>query len=176
MTILTYIQQLLEEKDQACALMEPSSDFPYERIVVACGSEYDKKADILEITAHPQFFEGAFTKEEMIDAYYLVQFQFVLPVEVPAENFNQVSNSLHFFNRLLHCPGFELDELSDQVLYRYVWFIKKNGIDAFLLTQVLGNIQLCFNMFKPYIQDIARGQYKLEHILEEVVKLAQQKT
>lgn len=176
MNILPYIQKILDEQDQPCTLMEPSPDFPYERLLVVCGNDKEGKADILEITAHPQFFEGAFTKENHVDSYYLLQFQFVLPIEVSAENFNQISSSLHFFNRLLHCPGFEVDEISDQILYRYVWFIKKKGIDSFLLMQVLGNIQLCFKMFGPYIKDIAEGKYQLEDILQQVVNLTKQQS
>lgn len=175
-TILAHIQSFLDEKDQASTLMEPSSEVPHERLLVACENENDQTADIMEITAHPQFFEGAFTKQNISDAYYLLQFQFIVPIEIPPENFNQVSSSLHFFNCLLHCPGFTLDELSDRVIYRYVWFIKRKGLDAFLLMQVLGNMQFCFKMFSPYIKEIAQGKYKLEQILEKVVKLAKQKS
>jgi hypothetical protein len=174
MTILAYIQELLDEKDQPSTLMEPTTVAPYEHLLVACSHDDDDRADILQITAHPQFFEGAFTKENVPDTYHLLQMQFILPLEVPAENFNQVSSALHFFNSLLHCPGFELDELNDRVIYRYVWFIKRRGIDSFLLMQVIGNMQLCFRMFNPYIKEIAEGKYKLEDILEQVAKLVKQ--
>jgi hypothetical protein len=155
--------------------MEANSDVPYERLLVAVGSTIPNKDNILEITAHPQYFEGAFTKENLSDSYHLLQFQYILPVEVPLETFDQVSSCLHFFNRLIHCPGFELDELSSQIVYRYVWFVKKKGIDEFLLMQVIGNVQLCFNMFSPYIQEIAEGKYTLEDILEKVVHLTNRK-
>jgi hypothetical protein len=171
MTILTYLQKLLDESDQPCALMEPNDDFPYERLLIALESAAPNQGDLLEVTVHPQYFEGAFTNENRPDSYYLLQFQYVLPLEVLPDTFNQVSSSLHFFNRLLHCPGFELDELSDRVIYRYVWFIKKHGIDAFLLKQVIGNIQFCFNMFSIYIKEIAEGLYTLEEILEKVTHL-----
>lgn len=176
MTILNDIQELLDEKDQPNTLREPSEQFPYERLLVACGTTTDKKTsgDILEITAHPQSFEGAFNKDENVDTYHLLQFQFTLSVTVSPDNIGQISSSLHFFNRLLHCPGFELDELSDRVFYRYVWFIKKKGIDSFLLMQVIGNLHLCYKMFGPYIKEIALGHYKLEDILEQVVKLSKQ--
>ncbi len=176
MKILSYVQELLDEKEQPSTLMETSEDFPYERLLVACGSSSDGQEEILEITAHPQHFEGVFTQEKLSDAYYLLQFQFGVPIEIPPENVNQVSNTLHFFNRLLHCPGFELDEISDKVIYRYVWFIKKKGIDAFLLMQVIGNLQLCFKMFSPYIKEIAQGKYKLEDILKKVLDLTQKKS
>ena len=150
--------------------MEASQAVPYERLLVALGND-NSQDDTLEITAHPQSFEGAFTKKDLPDSYYLLQFQYVLPLEVSPDTFNQISNCLHFFNRLIHCPGYELDELSDQVIYRYVWFIKKSGIDPFLLMQVIGNIQLCFNMFRPYIKEIAEGKYTLEDILKKVIHL-----
>jgi hypothetical protein len=173
MSILTYIQELLDENDLPNALLEASDDVPYERLVVALESPDPQQEHLLEIMAYPQFIEGAFTKEKLPDSYYLIQFQCILSIKVSPETFNQVASCLHFFNRLMHCPGFELDELNDQILYRYVWFIKNTGIDAFLLKQVVGNIQLCFNLFNPYIREIAEGKYTLEDILEQVIRLAE---
>ena len=119
---------------------------------------------------------GPFIITHQADTYYLLQFQFVMPLEVPAENFNQVSSSLHFFNRLLHCPGFELDEVSDRVIYRYAWFIKQSAIDLDLIKIVLENIQLCFKMFNPYVKEIAAGKYALEDILKQVIELSRMKS
>lgn len=176
MTILTHIQTLLEEKDYHGVLQMASEDVPYDRLLVVLQSPESGKENLLEITAHPQMFEGKFTTENVEDAYHLLQFQFVLPVEVTPLTFNQVSSALHFFNRLLHCPGFELDELNDQIVYRHVWFIKKKGIDSFLLMQVIGNLHLCLNMFSPYIKEIAEGKYTLEDILKQVSALSHHQT
>lgn len=174
MTILSYIQKILEESGQSSILKKASEDIPNDRLLLVLSSPEKSQEHVLEITAHPQAFEGKFTKENSADSYHLLQFQFVLPVDVTPATFNQVSSCLHFFNRLLHCPGFELDELSDQIVYRHAWFIKKKGIDAFLLMQVIGNLQLCFNMFSPYIKEIAEGKYTLEDILEKVAALTPQ--
>lgn len=174
MTILAFLQKLLIENDFPSTLFEANDDVPYDRIIVALESPDLNKDNLLEIVVHPQTFEGAFTKKTVSDSYYLIQFQFILPLEISPDTFNQVSSCLHFFNRLLHCPGFELDELSDQVVYRYVWFIKQKGIDAFLLKQVIGNMQLCFNLLSPYIKEIAEGKYTLEQILEKVTQLSKQ--
>lgn len=171
MTILATIQEFLAEKDLPFTAAEATEEVPYERLLVVLNSPDGKQEDVLEITAHPQFFEGAFTKEKLTDSYHLIQFQFVLPVEVTPATFNQVASALHFFNRLLHCPGFEMDELANQVVYRHVWFIKKKGIDSFLLMQVIGNIHLCFRMFSAYIKEIADGKYTLEEILQKVVEM-----
>jgi len=172
MTILNYINDLLEQNDLACILNEPSDDVPYEHLIVALKTPEMEKEDLLEISTHPQTFEGISTGGDPSDSYHLINFQFVLPTQMTPATFNQVSSCLHFFNRLLHCPGFELDELSDQVIYRYTWFVKKKGIDSFLLMQVIGNLHLCYQMFGRYIQEIAEGQYTLEDILEKVTALS----
>ncbi len=175
MTILTHIQQLLDQNDFPSTLREASDEAPYDRLIVALESPIPNQENLLEIVAHPQSFEGELTRNKAQDSYYLIQFQYVLPAEISPDTFNQLSSCLHFFNRLLPCPGFELDELSDQIVYRYVWFIKKNGIDAFLVKQVIGNMQLCYNLFSPYINEIAEGKYTLQDILEKVIELTQQK-
>ena len=173
MTILSHIQQLLEEKGLACALMVATPVIPYDRLLLFWGDERHTE-DFLEITTQAQQIESPVATGRVEGAYYLLQFQYILPFKVSVSTFSQVSSSLHFFNRLLHCPGFELDELSDQILYRYAWFIKDSGIDSFLLMQVLGSLQLCVRMFSPYIKDIAEGRYTLEEVLEKVVQLTKQ--
>lgn len=169
MNILNDLHEMLNRHNLLTTLLPPTPEFSQERLVIA----FDK--DILEITVHPEFMEGVFTKENVKDSYHLVQFQIVLLVDISPETFNQLSTSLHFFNRLILCPGFELDELNDRVVYRYNWFVKKNGIDSFLLMQVVQNMQLCFSLFSPYITGIAKGEYTLEDILEKVVELNPQK-
>jgi hypothetical protein len=168
MTILTRIQQILEEKEQISSLITATPDIPYDRILLYLGRDANKNEEALEITAASQSFLPSDSENE---SYELIQFQYVLPCEVSAATTLKVSSSLHFINRLLHCPGFELEELSDQILYRYTWFIKENTLDPNLLIQVLGNIQLCIEMFSPFIQDIAAGRYTLEDILEKVIQL-----
>lgn len=162
MTILTTIQHLLDQSDQSSSLHESTEQIPYERLLLAIGE------NILEITTHPESFT---MKKQREDSYHLIQFQITLPVQVSSDTFNQVSTALHFFNRLLHCPGFELDELNDEIMYRYNWFIKEKGIDAFLLMQVINNIRLSYDMFSPYIIEISNGVYTLEDLLEKVTSL-----
>jgi hypothetical protein len=166
------IQKLLDEKDQPSTFLKASDEAPYDRLLVAFGAASpDEKDDVIEISAQSQFFEGSLTNDKATDSYHLIQFQYVLPLDLSPSTFNQVSSALHFFNRLLHCPGFELDELDNQVLFRYVWFVGKAGLDSLVLMQVLGNIQLCYKMFRPYVKEIAEGKYTLEDILEKVVQL-----
>lgn len=172
MTILSHIQSLLEEQKRECSLLPPSSESSHERLLVLMNMQHNKKETIIEITAHLQQIPDSIAREVTTEPFYLIQFQSVLPTQVPPATFSAVSNSLHFFNRLSHCPGFELDELSDQVLYRYVWFVKESGFDSFLLMQILGTIHLYLEMFSPHIQEIAKGTYTLPDVLEQVIQLA----
>jgi hypothetical protein len=170
MTILSHIQNLLEEQKRECTLIPPSSASPQERLLVLMNIH--NREDAIEITAHLQQIPDHIAHEIVAEPFYLIQFQSLLTIQVPPTTFSAVSNSLHFFNRLSQCPGFELDELSDQVLYRYVWFVKENGFDSFLLMQILGTIQLYLEMFSPHIQEIAKGAYTLPDVLEQVLQLA----
>lgn len=166
--ILIEIKNILDKKDWPCILKEPSAEIPYRCLLLDCGTNEEDQKELLEITTQFQSFPSSFMKDEERIDYELLQFQFVLPLIVYPDTFQQVSNALHFFNRLLHCPGFEMDELSDRVIYRYVLFLKKENVDASFLLHVLGNIQLCFKMFSPYVKEIAEGKYTLEDILAQI--------
>jgi hypothetical protein len=174
MAILADIQKLLMEKGLPSSLRQVTEDAPEEHLLVALKTAGQDQEELLEIKTYPQNFENAFKKEELLDTYYILQFQFIVPASFSPETFSQLSSSLHFFNRLIHCPGFELDELNNRIVYRYVWFIKKTGIDSFLLMQVIGNIHLCYTMFTPYIKEIAEGKFTLEDILGKVLELRNQ--
>lgn len=165
--MLLFLQDLLKENDKPSVLQNAEGEVLNDRLLVVLGNTGEGEEDVLEITEYLQPVQVASTQ----DAFHIIQFQYVLPVEVTPDTFNQVSSALHFFNRLIHCPGFELDELNNKIIYRYMWFVKSNGIDSFLLMQVLGNLSLCYKMFSPYIKEIAQGKYTLEDILEQVIAL-----
>ena len=162
--MLPFLQKLLEESGHLTILEKATGDSLNDRLLFIFKNPYNAQDCLLEITAHPQSFQAN-------EDYFLIQFQSILAIPLQPSTFNQISSALHFFNRMLHCPGFELDEASDQVIFRYAWFIKKSGIDAKLLMQVVGNIQLSINMFTPYLKEIAEGKYTLEDILKEVMAL-----
>lgn len=172
-TLLEKIQKFLDENDQPSTLFQPTSEFPYERILIATENQKEQHVDFLEITALEMPKDVA---QEESSNCSLIQFQFLLPVKVSAEYFHQISSALHFFNRLLHLPGFELDELTNQIIYRYVWFTAQDRLDASLFMQALGNVQLCFKLFSPFIIEIAKGKYQLEDIIQQVVTLTEKKS
>ncbi len=174
MAILTDIQKLLDESGLPSSLKRVTKDALDEHLLVALKVAGQDQEELLEIKAYPQNFEEFLKKEKLQDSYHVIQFQFIVPASFSTSTFSQVSSALHFFNRLIHCPGFELDELNDRIVYRHVWFVKKSGIDAFLLMQLIGNIHLCYTMFTPYIKEIAEGKFTLEDILEKVLELRNQ--
>lgn len=166
--MLKEIHQLLIEIDQPSLLLEGDDQEPYDRLLVTLEAPQKGESNVLTITEFPQFLKEV-AQQEWED--HLLQFQFILPVEISPHTFNQVSSSLHFFNRLLHCPGFELDELNSQIVYRYCWFINQKGLTPLLLQGVIGNLKLCYHLFLPYIKEIAQGKYTLEDILQQVLAL-----
>lgn len=169
--MLTYLQKLLDQKEIPSTLLKASSEVLYDRLVAVIGKNALHEEFLLEITVFPQSLKtSAHGKEE--SEYALIQFQYLFPLQVAPGAMQQVSGSLHFFNRLLHLPGFELDELHDQVLYRYSWVMKKSGIDLVLFSQVIGNIQLCLQLFHPYIKEIIEGRSTLDSMLEKMIELS----
>ncbi len=166
--LLLFLQRLLKENDKPSKLEKAKGEILNDRLLVALGNMDEGQEGVMEITEYLPSVQETPTQ----DALLMIQFQYVLDVNVTPDTFNQVSSALHFFNRMIHCPGFELDELNNKILYRYMWFINKKGIDSLLLLQVLGNLHVCYKMFSPYIKEIAQGKYTLEDILEQVASLA----
>ncbi|WP_154017855.1 hypothetical protein [Candidatus Protochlamydia phocaeensis] len=145
-----------------------------DRLLVFLGFDYKQRERIVEIIAREQQFDQAFKKTAAPDHYFLIQFQIQLPFEVQELASNQVASLILFLNQLLDWPGFELNELNNRVSYRYVWLIKQTALDEYLITNIIGNLMLCLDMFTETIEHIATSQATFNELLEQILQFSSQ--
>ncbi len=169
--MLNHIQAILEQEKFSCVLYPATEQPSPARLLVFLGNDYKKREQILEITSQEQQLHKNLTEYPSLTPYHRLQFRILFPFEVKEAALNQVASLILFLNQLLDLPGLELNELNNQVSYRYVWLVKEEGIDAKLVLSLVGTILLIMELFTQMIEYLADGTTTFNELLEEVIKV-----
>lgn len=168
--MLNRIQKFLEKEQLECSL-HPAIDPAFlDRLLVWVGKDFKEREQIIEITSQEQPFHLTTPTSEH---YYRIQFSYLFPFKVEDLAIPQVASLLLFLNQLLDFPGLELNELENQVAYRYVWLTSTKGLDSLLAVSLIGLIALILDLFTQSIERLADGSTTFNELLEEVIHLTQ---
>lgn len=171
--VLEIVKKILDDEKFECTLAPPSAGFPLEHLIVLLAIDRKKRERILEIVASPQQFSPEFVVPEAATFPYRLQFQVKLPFKVQDLALNQVASLLHFLNQLIDLPGFELNELEGQVIFRYVWLTEPALITASLIMGIMGAIILNLGLFAETIESLADGKKSFNDLLSQIVKMSE---
>lgn len=170
--VLEGIKKILDQEEFACSLSSATEEAPFERLSVFLGLDAKKRERLLEVLAGQEQVSPEFTLPEATSFPYRIQFRAQLPFKVENLALNQVASLLLFLNQFIDLPGFELDELEGQVVYRYVWIAESTSINKPLILSIMGYIMLNLSMFSETIESLAEGKVSFNDLLSQIVKLA----
>jgi len=162
--MLRKFEKLLTQEKYDVALEKASDEIPYDRLLVFLGHDYKERGRTLEVISIEQITD----LEE--PTYAKVQFQVPFPFRIEPATAQQVGSVLHFINRQLELPGFEMDEVDDLLFFRYVWVTK--SVDETLFKSLLGIIMMQLELFTETIERVATGSVTFNDLLEEVLAIA----
>lgn len=167
--MLQRFQRFLKADKFDYSLEEATEEVPYERLLLFIGSDYQERGRVVEITATEQLFsfEGK-TKPR----YWKVQFLFTFPFKMKPEAAQQVGSVLHFLNRQIDLPGFEMNEVDDLIYYRHALLVRDNGIDKRVFQGTLGMMMLVLDLFSETIERVAAGEMTFDDLLRSVLDIA----
>ncbi len=171
--VLESVKKILEKEEFDCALASATEQIPFDRLLVFLGLDPKERERFLEIIASQQPVSPEFMLPKAASLPLRIQFRVQLPLKVQNLALNQVASLLLFLNQFIDVPGFELNELEGQVLYRYVWIIHPSAIDATLLLSVIGSIMLNLGMFSDTIESLADGKVSFNDLLSQIIKIAE---
>jgi hypothetical protein len=171
--MLKQIYDYLIKANLDASLEAKSQALPYDRLLVFLGADYKNRERILEITSQDQQLNQNLADSSAIkDSYYRIQFHIPLAFKVQDLAIGQVSSLLLFLNQMLDFPGLELNELENQVSYRYILLAKDKGIDELLINSLIGIVLLILDLFTETIEYLAQGKSTFNELLEEIIKIA----
>lgn len=166
---LNRLKELLEESFD-CSLAASTATTPMDRLLLSLGLDGKKREQILEIIATQQQAPPELALPSSVTLPYRLQFRFLLPFEVQSLAMNQVASLLLFLNQMLDLPGFELNELEGQVIYRYIWVTQMENIDRLSLLSIIGSIMLTLALFTETIESVAEGKLSFNELLAQIVE------
>jgi hypothetical protein len=173
--MLNQIQDILEQEKMDCSLYPATEELPIARLLVFLGNDNQKREQILEISAQQQPFQLKSEESQApSDDYYRIQFHFIFPFKAIDMALPQVASLALFLNQSLDFPGLELNELENQISYRYVWLVKQNGVDSKLVMTIIGIILFFSDLLAPLLERVANGSATFNDLLKEIIELNSQ--
>lgn len=173
--LLKHIGSLLTSEKVDNTFIAASEAQPTPMLAAYVGNDYKNRERSVAIFAQPQTLKLAPNKLLNKEGTYIrVQFQLVFPFQTTDQTASDTATVLHFINRVLELPGFEMDELQNRVLYRYVWLTDYPGNDSTLIISILGLIAMTLDLFTESIEKIASGESTFNELLKEIHRQGEQ--
>lgn len=171
--ILQNLEKILKESELDCSLEANVKAPPFGRLLVYLGQDAKDRERAIEITAQMQELFDIFRKTATEKKFVRVQFEIPFPFEVKDSALFDTGSLLSYLNRLSELPGFELDEMSGKIFYRYVLLSAKTDIEKEIVLGILGVIMLLMDLYGEAIEKIANGEKTFEELLQEVLKIVE---
>lgn len=171
--VLKKVKQILEKEKFECSLSPSTAEFPADSLLVFLALDPKKRERMLEIAAGQQQAGIEFMMPQAAEIPYRIQFAVKLPFKVIDLALSQVASLLHFINQFIDLPGFELNEMDGEVIYRYVWIISPSVINAAFIMSIVGSMMLNLSLFAETIESLADGRMSFNDLLSQIVKISE---
>lgn len=171
--ILDDLKKILEKEEYDCTLSPNTEEIPFDRLLVFMGADAKGRERMLEVIASQQQVSPEFILPKAAALPSRLQFRLQLPFKVQDTALNQVASLILFLNQFIDLPGFELNELEGEVIYRYVWIMHPSSIDNTLIMSIMGSILLNIGMFCDTIESLADGKMSFNELLSQIINIAE---
>lgn len=170
--VLQRIQKILEAEEFTCSLFSANEQVPLDRLLVFLGLDSKKRERMLEVIGIQPPINPEYALPQATSLPFRIQFRIEIPFTIQDTSLNQVASLLLFINQFIDLPGFELDELNGKVIYRYVWLINSEAINATVIMSIMGAIMLNLSLFSETIESLAEGKMSFNDLLSQIVQMA----
>jgi len=148
------IKKILDSEEFTCCLSPATEKIPLENLKVFLGIDAKGRERILDVSTSEQQVTPQFLLPD-VPIPFCIQFRTQLPFKVKNSALNEVASLLLFLNQRIGLPGFELNELDCEVIYRYVWVIHPSVIDRALILSIVGMLMLNLSLFVEIVESLA---------------------
>lgn len=167
--ILKTVDQWTKMEGLEGGFFEPDEHVSYPRLILLAGSSHQETAYFLEITCLNQVLNP-----ESLSTIARLSFKIKFPFKVASGLAGQTASLIALLNRFLDLPGFEMDEAKDELFYRYVLLLSKEGLNKDLILGIIGNIMLTVQMHINPIRSVASGEVSYDELIAKTLQLLKQ--
>ncbi len=154
--------------EMSSKIIGASDAIPFETLFVYL--EEEEKDPILQIRITRQELDSSdldMGYQPNPNGYYHLQFTLPINTVVADKAVGEVGRFIILVNRLSTLPGFEFDEVSRSVYYRYATLVPGKEIDPYLLISITGTILLFITTFESYLKKLAAGEMNFSEVIKE---------
>lgn len=162
--ILQKIEKIVQDEKLDASLFAPSEKIPYDNLIVFIGADSLSRPYVLNITAQSQILDPK--KDSGI---FRVSFQLKLPFKIAEFSFSQTSNLIALLNRFLELPGLEINEVTQEIFYRYVLLVDEKGLNKEIILGIIGMIRLILDIHLKSIESVASGSMTYDQLLSQAL-------
>ncbi|MCB1135450.1 MAG: hypothetical protein KDK78_04190 [Chlamydiia bacterium] len=166
---LSGVESLLKEGGYDCAVLGDTDSPLGEYLQVFLGVDAAGAEQTVAIQIVKDLLGDPRLKTKVPVQLLKVSFVSELAVEVQDMAVEDVACLLHFINRTMDLPGFELDETRGRVTYRYVHLTPDRKDDLGLVRALVGVVRLFLELFSGAIREVAEGEKSFNDVLDIVV-------
>lgn len=164
--ILKSIEKCVKDAKLDASLFLPTEKIPYESLAVFIGSDSQNEPLVLNITAQNQILDP-----KKVSSLFRVQFRVKLPFKIAGFSLSQTSNLIALINHFADLPGFEINELENEVYFRHVLMLEKKGLSDQLILGLIGLIKFIVETQSPAIEGVATGKLSYDELLTNALKV-----
>ncbi len=162
--ILQKIEKFFQDEKIDASFFAPTENIPYENLIVFIGTDALSRPYVLNVTAQSQILDPK--KDSGI---YRVTFQLKLPFKIAEFSFSQTSNLIALLNRFLELPGLEINEVTQEIFYRYVLLVDEKGLTKEIILGIAGMIRLILDIHLKSIENVASGSMTYDQLLSQAL-------
>ncbi|MCB1111702.1 MAG: hypothetical protein H7A37_06015 [Chlamydiales bacterium] len=172
---LDIINTIFKDQGYSCSIIEESDTIPFPHLQLNLGPDGNGSNRIMHIIIEEQILDQSFREvEEPGNPILRLVFDTELPFKVDPTTAREVGTLLHFINREIDLPGFELAEVEDKVYFRHVQLTREAGVDVTVIYSIVGLTLFYLNWFSSVIESLAKGETTFNEVLENVLKISQE--
>lgn len=166
LNLLKAIEKMAHKEKLDVSLFESSEKIPYDVLTVFLGTDAKSRPFVLNITSQKQVIDPK--KDSGI---FRIPMQIKLPFKIADFSLSQTSNLVSLLNHFLDLPGFEVNEVENEVSYRYVLLADKAGINESLIIGIIGMIKFILDTHAQAIESVATGEITYDELLEKALNI-----
>ena len=163
-TLIENINSTLTKAGYETLLMPPFEERLHELLKVIIGEDKKERALVLNIHV---VHTGIATEKD--PQFQRVHFTVSLPFKCQEETLFEVEKIISYINFKIELTGFEIDHLTSEIRFRYIWLVDTSLFSNKLLKNIIVEVLLYLGLFADTIETVAKGDINFEEIIKKLV-------
>jgi len=168
--VIKELKKNLDELELHSFIVEASDELPLEHLFVILGLDGQKREQKLKIVSAQESSFLQNSDSSIPHSIHFVEFSSTFPFNCTDLATNDLSALIHFVNNSNSFPGFQFNEITNKVSFRYIWMTSTDKGEKEILQKIIQNIQMNLILFSEVIEDVCLEKTTFNKVLSEIIE------